>query len=875
MITTQLSVKRASTDGHYWAPARSVSQRELRTHLRSFAVPIMKEASLGGDPEQGFEQSFSALAYSYIKDKSSRLMDFVVGFQLIDRNDDATKSVGVFGFNVGGMWLYVPIFFLNGDLKGHELMYVLKKDMFLPLKEEWVNHIISKKPHVLGSPSERNTYQLGGRLPDLSRFGLSPGRKSAAATRVVGFDEPSLQGWVHPFMPVLASAKLASLSGGPEHDRLFAKSAGLDACFDLEAVLDDPAMFPSLLWMAKQAETYPAIQAGFDRFYGPDFFARVGQRLQTMQKEAESYILPPRRKKSRPMRRYSGQRRVEMPGADVLTPLSRDPEQPVLRRKSAADILVYEDVTITQNLPDLTDEEREKLMRDTVLIRDDRPDDEASIAYNTQIEMQLMNPDETGLFELLEKPGEFSDVLIVKHPSGPSGREDYSVVIRKDSPRKWLNVHATNLWVRSGGERAKYMEFVEKLPKLDTEDLATGGTYILLSQRGDATSVFTVRDKYEDAHYDVSWDDHCGYKWQRVQTAPTTAEVSRDPYLADNRAWNTSLRINSRIGTGIRVLRGEVIVPGEFHVLKLKDPPKLRQQDENDIVGMCCMLGASESEDTALPIRPGNLLDVQMSLLEKAAHLKVIDYGSEVWMYSRLGQERMSKKAAVISLVRDHGLREKQARAVLLEAEAQGRRSRSASFHVKYAFGYGDLQPGPSSPPLPEQEFGSETGLRTDFRTTYPQEEEVPVDDLSAANNDLSVYDPYYQPDQGLTMQAQEASAAGNKQLFDTSMFMGMLKSTGKAKLVDRFIGDLMRAVDRYGRILFVFYWHQEDFEDRYGKQNLPELEDSIRNAFDINGDVVLYLMEKTVQGDPGYANSGVGNPDGSDNPEIEEAARN
>jgi len=52
------------------------------------------------------------------------LLDYEVGFQLMDRNDDNTKAVGVFGFKIGSQWLYCPVFFLNGDLKGTELLYI-------------------------------------------------------------------------------------------------------------------------------------------------------------------------------------------------------------------------------------------------------------------------------------------------------------------------------------------------------------------------------------------------------------------------------------------------------------------------------------------------------------------------------------------------------------------------------------------------------------------------------------------------------------------------------------------------------------------------------------------------------------------------------
>jgi hypothetical protein len=76
----------------------------------------------------------------------------------------------------------------------------------------------------------------------------------------------------------------------------------------------------------------------------------------------------------------------------------------------------------------------------------------------------------------------------------------------------------------------------------------------------------------------------------------------------------------------------------------------------------------------------------------------------------------------------------------------------------------------------------------------------------------------------------------------------GMLKTVRQDSLVDRHLGDLMAALDSLGRLLMNFYWHQEEFEDRYGKSDLPELEDSLRNAFEALGDITLFLKEKTIE---------------------------
>ena len=70
----------------------------LQKKLR--ATKTTKFAAIGGEPSTGFESSFASLAYVYIQDKAPGLLDHLVGFQLVDTNEENTKGVGIFGFQV-------------------------------------------------------------------------------------------------------------------------------------------------------------------------------------------------------------------------------------------------------------------------------------------------------------------------------------------------------------------------------------------------------------------------------------------------------------------------------------------------------------------------------------------------------------------------------------------------------------------------------------------------------------------------------------------------------------------------------------------------------------------------------------------------------
>jgi len=162
---------------------------ECRDLINGIVSPfgVEKKAALGGDGnDTQFEQSFSNLAHAFIKDKAPSLLDYEVGFQLMDRNEDNTKAVAIFGFKVGKQWLYTPIFFLNGDIKGTELLYIKDQDQFVPLKENWLNYILQRKPAVMGKNTDRNLQALGVLSPDLQAFSRPPAKFASAGGMEAG-----------------------------------------------------------------------------------------------------------------------------------------------------------------------------------------------------------------------------------------------------------------------------------------------------------------------------------------------------------------------------------------------------------------------------------------------------------------------------------------------------------------------------------------------------------------------------------------------------------------------------------------------------------------------------------------------------------------
>lgn len=860
------------------------SHAELKARLgRLDPDSFQKAASLGGDQEGGFEQAFSSLAYAYLKDKSPRLLDFIVGFQLVDRNEDNTKAIGIFGFKVGAQWLYAPCFFLNGDLKGHELLYIKNQDAFVPMKENWVNHLISRRPHVLGEGSDQNTFQLGGMMPSLSKLNRPPGGTK------YGSDAVLIDEWARPALPpffALGTKKAAAFYPGRTGTLNFAAVVGSPARaalapyaqrFDMRSFLGD---FPLLKSAFETAYTrYPLIKAGFDKFYGPTFF-------RDMAAEARSTVdsLVTRTKAAADRRRPAP---VRKKASDSLIP-----EHPARDKNHgleviALDLKVDEDAPagIQINKPELDEEEREKLLRDTVLIKDKR--ENTSIAYNTQVQMELMNPGESGLYTILEKPGKFSEMLVIAHPFGGRGKEPLILVVRKSKTgAAWLLSHLTNIWAKSeANKKEDFKKWVESMGRPDS--LEKGSTYYCIHPNGSGSCPFKVKEDYGDGVYKVEWHRH----YRKPQGDRPRVDPGSDGAVKEGLLYIRT----DRKGTSLKPIAGDMHVTADYAIVKVsarKKPDPDEEPDNWDIVEAIAKSNAvpmkADSETEAggneetkknpasseeEPIQPGTMMDLHYLVGEKTASLKVHDTGTDVVIKTDRWRQQLTKKAAFVSLVRDHGLREAQARDIVKQAAALAHRNVAAQYRIKYAQGFG-MGPGPDAPAFPEPETGVEQNGYSSVNAQYPQEEFLPVEGMQSESTDPSTYDPFYQPDQNAMQVAQQAASSGQKEVFDTAMIGGMLKSVRQDSLVDRYLGDLMKALDKLGRILFMFYWHNEEFEDRYGKQDLPELEDSLRNAFEVMGDVVLFLKEKSVGGGANLNASGVGPADAGE-PNIQEAARN
>ncbi len=149
-----------------------------------FNIKEQKKALLlkiANSPDQEYEQSFFQLAYEKLQEKLYNLLPFLVGFEIINKNDDGTKALGVFGFKSNnGQMLFVPAFFINGAVKGIDLIYSKNNEQFYPLNEDFAEMFLKDEVTGIGDSSKESREDINNKMSPVNLQSLVRPPKTAS-----------------------------------------------------------------------------------------------------------------------------------------------------------------------------------------------------------------------------------------------------------------------------------------------------------------------------------------------------------------------------------------------------------------------------------------------------------------------------------------------------------------------------------------------------------------------------------------------------------------------------------------------------------------------------------------------------------------------
>jgi len=775
-------------------------------------------------PDAEFEKTFADLAHARLRDRAPGLLDHLVGFQMLDKSDDDTHAVGVWGFKVDPEWLYAPVFFLNGQLKGDDLLYIKSQDAFVPLKENWINYLLNRRPHVLGESEPLKQNELGVQQPDFDVMARPPSMGSKASAdggvrSLVDWMTASVSKDFHGFMPVVVSgpgdAKYAALND-KWNLPTFLKKAGKQAAITLFETMRKNAAFAEALL----------------RFYD----------VKDLVKAAESAIMTSALTK----RAADGDKKIEgtAPTVRVIIADRQDP--------------------MGLETANLTDDEKEKLQRDRYLVKDRRGDSQLGTVYHRQIGKTLQSPNMSGYCRVMTLTGNMRPHLVILNPIGDKDHHDEArgdaVLINMDKGNRVKFIAQKNIFTDAEPHDAKAWETkFEGLPEATSGSEKDKVTFVNKTCEGSVpffierkitndkgqTTYYGGFDRYP---YSESRSDR---SMQKLLHPKFTGRVFNTSDAGYRSSWNSpsdvcsdemSFVITGKDGKKITQIGNTYFVPNGYKMIKIS-PQDIRRYKLEDferdrkklkINGVTVPPRDPDPDELA---SPQTLADIEMQLFKSGmlTELQPITDGIEYWIRTNGEMGRpLAKIAALKTLIIEHQLRETQATSMLKAASKNG----APVYFVKKAQGqpYG-------APAFPEPQMMSDPSIGSGVPIQYPQTDLIPTGSDTEPRGAT-------QMDMDATDRAQQAGEQGQKEVMDTSVISGLVKTMDVDTVVDNYIGDLMLGLDRVGRILFMFYWHWDKFKERYGQQDMPELEDNLKNVFDNMGDLTIFLKQKTIEPD-------------------------
>ena len=890
--------------------------KEAQAEMPAGAPPGGMPPEVGQSPQTGnpdemqapesanqrqFEDDFGSLAYQFVQDRAPALVPYMLGFEVVDRNEDGSKAVGIFGYKVDDDFYYIPAFFLNNQVRGVDMILNKKTNQFIPLTEKWVDYIVNKHSIRIGSPAN-NDVRDTMRNPDLTFVQ----RPQTALGKLASDASPwsPTEAWSHikeatskllagdrTFMEMFQGA-VGTMDGG----RLLEKSAESRYVKDFMEKVGGPECMSSFLKALHDvdfANAYLSLYKDAEAVF-TDRLAHASIHVDRLRKAAAA----------RPKVRVLG-------STEGLVKASAD--------EPAAD--VGED-----DKPLTVEENARQIVEHDFTIEDARPADEVAQVTDEEalvdFERRFNPPDGVGRYNFMMSDGLSREGVLLNAVLSPSCADDRTFVVFEDDgnvlaeacPRAIVTTEFEEDQVRDDtGDDLKKL-YDKAKPIADVEIGASDGgdpkPYLFIDEKGNAAGPFGLKFVLSDGDHLRFGTGYCS----DCQVVTTNSSGLEESYGFMD--WNLSDRFHDKDGrrkdadscattcascsdegfvtvgsfSGLpRKTSAGIIIPRDWKALELKVvhrwAPYVNDENPTDRQVREAKY-AKEYADFRSKYTFASTIDILGEMRSEGIERIKIASDGVAYTLKVDGAPKthgpLGYKEAAVDLVTRFGFRPRRAFGVLSKIASGG----SVRLLVKvpgvsgrenaektaqdnlvnvampapleqlpsidpysgipvYQSPYVDMTQGqytgvPGLPPEGGMTRGINIGgemERTMGEDAYPDEHR---DSMEGA---LPI-------DEEARRLAEEAAAAGQRHVFDQAAIGGLAKVYDTASVVDSYIPDFMDTIDRIGRILFLFYWKHEDFNQRYGNDDMVQMEDRLRNVFKNMGELTLSLKEKAVHKD-------------------------
>lgn len=776
-------------------------------------IPVHTKFAEGTD-DRSYEQTFSSLAHAYVQDKVPQLLPYELGFQLIEKSEDDNRAVGIFGFKVGKILIYIPVFFLNGAIKGTDLMFIYNIKRFVPLTELWFNKIQTWQLGDLGEPIDANSYARRLMYPNLMQ--LKPNTLKWASSQPL---------WLRPIIPLLVDVK-KSPATTVEFPRcniadVLSKSASAADRFItyLDAyptrIVDLHRVYGMTLrnWVKLAQETVnrkkPYLDNNLDQF---DSSKGKSHPARTLETTPDVYVID--------LAEIDDKAGLDL-SEDEAKRLAQKGYLTVDKRKATSEYITVIDPTGKS----LTDEIGERYQTATcsgihnVIFKD----------KNNPVRKCLILKD--GPRRAAHSEYRDDSDYIGRYSYGPA--QGTTNITLSDAP-----IFGRAIVVELSGRKPKRWCFSKHLDFL-TAPKGTESVHDEKSENDgsnltfDDLSLTSVTDAPLNKRIVIT-DGNVGVCVSLTKTVNKDGDVIH--YAADSAYRITPVGINSPVNVD--------------HVIVDPAVKSIRLVNNSLLVPATAKCITSEHDDD---------MGYEMMTYDDL-HLHLRKIGSDCTTQIRYlgsGEYAINQKVgsfigSLKTLVINHGLKEADAEQLLMQAR-ENDAVHALIFppegtSVKQAQ---ELKPFPKTPIPPEMTAiptAENVGLMGNRPYQVTMEGFVPIQ--SDVHRDYPSSIEPLENAGNVDQLIRAAISSGQKEVLDTTVFSQLMKAVDDRDLIEQHLGAIIAGMDAVGRILFNLYFHYDAFKNRYDSDELDSLEQDLRQVFRSLGDVILKLEQRPLFAD-------------------------
>jgi hypothetical protein len=472
-----------------------------------------------------------------------------------------------------------------------------------------------------------------------------------------------------------------------------------------------------------------------------------------------------------------------------------------------------------------------------------------SRTYSTQTKQQLTNPSRGGLYDVVWSDGSVHQCLVL-----PLYMEDGDIFVMDLESEKVCITKSRNVWSMREYTSKDFSEKLESVSSPSDGIKQWDVAVLVCADGGMATEPVLVRQRNEGSD---------GVVTLKKGWSPCIRSYTQADYRAHGRPL-----VGAPIGAvfgGMYPSGGDyeeivVTAAGNKHLTRAKSRLFVnsdhyraividRQPPKKDFSPVT----SYDQENEKISVSDFGDHNTIIKVLEKiASPLKAWRTDSELVFADDFGTHSFSGMAPALGhLIRKHGCAVDDARTIVKTASRLPTRwliKRSGEF----------LE-------LPQINDTTEGGVMSSYhQTQVPWENQTQKPSQNnrqfyeynspfaagSTDNDSDEQDPFEVVDQ--------AAKTGQKEVFDAALLGSLVKSHAPTEYVERFLPTIVAGMDRLGRLLFLLYWHYDEFQERYGKDDLSEFTDNLKSTFEALGDLVIFMRRRTLSGDPEFYGLGL-----------------